>query len=161
MMSAAGLTFRPAQRDDLPAIVRMLADDPLGALRERLDDPLPASYYTAFDAIQSDPHIELLVACRGDVVLGVFQITFTPHLSYQGGWRASIEGVRVRSDSRSQGIGRQMFEWAIQRARQRGCHVVQLMSDKSRTDAHRFYAGLGFQATHEGMKLFLVKDQDR
>lgn len=149
------IAFRKATRNDLPAIVEMLADDPLGATREAFRTPLPESYCRAFDAIARDPNNELVVAeKRGDVV-GVLQITFIPYLTYQGGWRALIEGVRVSSKVRSSGIGRQLFEWAIERARQRGCHVVQLTSDKKRPDAIRFYEGLGFVASHEGMKLHL------
>lgn len=134
----------------------MLADDPLGAKRERFETPLPESYLRAFDAIAADPNNELVVACLGAEVVGVLQITFTPYLAYQGGWRATIEAVRIDSRHRSQGLGKAMFEWAIARARERGCHLVQLTTDKARPDAKRFYESLGFVASHEGMKLFLA-----
>jgi GNAT superfamily N-acetyltransferase len=147
--------LRRACLDDLDAIVRLLADDPLGARRERYQHPLPASYDAAFRAIDADPNQELTVACLGSNVVGVLQITFLPYLTYQGGWRALIEGVRIAVDVRSQGIGRVMFDWAIERARERGCHLVQLTTDKSRPDALRFYDSLGFVASHEGMKLTL------
>jgi GNAT superfamily N-acetyltransferase len=134
----------------------MLADDPLGATREVFSSPLPDCYPAAFDAIDRDPNNELVVAETADgIVVGVFQITFIPYLTYRGGWRALIEGVRVASGFRSRGVGRQMFDWAIQRAKDRGCRVVQLTSDKSRPDAIHFYEQLGFVASHEGMKLHL------
>lgn len=154
-MSPAPLSFRSALREDVPAIVRMLADDPLGAKRERLTEPLPAAYFSAFEAIRADPNNELVMACLDGETVGVLQITFIPSLTYQGGWRALVEGVRIDSRFRSRGFGRAMFELAIARARERGCHMVQLTTDKARPDAIRFYEELGFAATHEGMKLAL------
>lgn len=150
------LVLRRARYDDLDAIVKLLADDPLGARRERYQQPLPPSYAAAFRAIAADANQELTVACLEDAVVGVLQITFIPYLTYQGGWRALIEGVRIASGLRSRGIGRAMFAWAIERARARGCHLVQLTTDKSRPEALRFYQSLGFAATHEGMKLALL-----
>jgi GNAT superfamily N-acetyltransferase len=150
-----GIDFRRATRDDLPCIVQMLADDPLGAKREAYAIPLPESYCRAFEAIESDSNNELVVAEIGGKVIGVLQMTFIPYLTYQGGWRALIEGVRVVPELRSSGIGRKLFEWAINRAKQRNCHVVQLTSDKARPDAIRFYESLGFIASHEGLKLHL------
>ena len=133
----------------------MLADDHLGRQRERVTDPLPDSYYQAFAAIDADPNNELLVACHGDQVVGTLQITYTPSLSHQGSWRATIESVRTTSALRGQGIGRQLVTDAIERARARGCLLVQLSTDKSRVDAKRFYEKLGFKASHEGMKVVL------
>jgi GNAT superfamily N-acetyltransferase len=133
----------------------MLADDPLGAKRERFETPLPEGYLRAFEAIDADPNNQLVVACIEREVVGVLQLTFIPYLTYQGGWRALIEAVRIDSKHRSQGLGKAMFEWAIARARERGCHVVQLTTDKSRADARRFYESLGFAASHEGLKLHL------
>jgi GNAT superfamily N-acetyltransferase len=147
------LNFRPATRGDLPAIVEMLADDPLGAQREADVSPLPASYGAAFDAIDADPNQELVVAEYGGAVVGVLQLTFIPSLTYRGGWRALIEGVRVAAALRSAGVGQRLFEWAIARARERGCHLLQLTSDKTRPEAIRFYERLGFVASHEGLKL--------
>lgn len=149
------LRFRPATRSDVSAIVRMLADDALGARRESWSDPLPASYLDAFDAIDRDPNNELVVVELEGAVIGVLQLTFIPYLTYRGGWRALIEGVRVAAAHRSSGFGRRFFEWAIERARARNCHLVQLTSDKARPDAIRFYEALGFVASHEGMKLHL------
>lgn len=149
------LMFRLATRDDLSDIVGMLADDELGARREAYTTPLPESYYEAFEAIDRDPNNELVVAVIEGKVLGVLQMTFIPSISYQGRWRAQIEGVRVSAEVRSMGIGRRLLGWAIDRARQRDCHLVQLASHRSRTDAIRFYESLGFVASHEGMKLQL------
>lgn len=133
----------------------MLADDPLGAKREQNTDPLPDSYELAMEAILKDPNQELVVACQGSDIIGMLQISFLPYLTYRGGWRALIEGVRVHRNFRSQGIGEALFRWAIERAKDRSCHVVQLTTDKSRPEALKFYERLGFQATHEGMKLHL------
>jgi GNAT superfamily N-acetyltransferase len=149
------LEFRPACERDLPAIVGMLADDALGAQREHFADPLPPSYAAAFAAIDADPNNELVVACRGERVIAVLQLTFIPYLTYQGAWRALIEGVRVASSERDSGVGSAMFKWAIARARQRGCIMLQLTTDKARPDALRFYEKLGFVASHHGMKLKL------
>ncbi len=152
-MTTVELAIRPATQADLAAIVAMLADDPLGATRERFADPLPEDYFAAFAAIDRDPNNELVVAERAGAVVGVLQLTVTPYLTYQGGWRATVEGVRVADEARSAGIGRRLFEWAIARARERGCHLIQLTTDKARPDALRFYQSLGFVASHEGMKL--------
>ena len=150
-------TFRRATRADVPDIVRMLADDVLGAKRERYTEPLPDRYYAAFDVIDNDPHNELVVVELDGTVVGVLQLTYIPYLTYQGGWRALIEGVRVDSSLRASGIGRKLFSWAIARAQERGCHLVQLTSDKARPDAIRFYESLGFVASHEGMKLHFAE----
>jgi GNAT superfamily N-acetyltransferase len=160
MSEAPLLVIRRAGRGDLPAIVHLLADDPLGATREADVDPLPSSYCAAFDAIERDPNQELVVAVAAGRVVGVLQLTFIPYLTYQGSWRALIEGVRVASDCRSGGIGRQLIEWCLERARRRGCQMVQLTSNKSRIDAIRFYERLGFVSSHEGMKLHLVREAD-
>ncbi|MDR7315535.1 GNAT family N-acetyltransferase [Brevibacillus nitrificans] len=149
------VTFRIATANDLDKMVQMLADDELGKTRERYETPLPESYVKAFEAIDSDPNNELVVACLGEEIVGVQQITFTPYLTHQGSWRATIEGVRTASSVRGKGIGSQLIGWAIDRAKARGCRLVQLTTDKKREDAHRFYVRLGFQATHEGMKMKL------
>lgn len=149
------IEIREATEKDLDSIVAMLADDPLGSKRERYEQPLPKSYREAFQAISSDPNNELIVACYENEVIGVQQITFTPYITYQGGWRATIEGVRTSSSVRSKGIGSELINWAIQRAKERGCHLIQLTTDKTREDALRFYERLGFTATHEGMKMKL------
>jgi len=148
------IRFRSAKQDDVPFIVDMLADDVLGANRENPKRPLTESYYTAFEAIANDLNNELIVAESEGQIMGVLQIIYIPYMTYQGSWRALIEGVRVHQDFRSQGVGRELFSWAIEQAKNRGCVLVQLTSDKKRPDAIRFYESLGFQATHEGLKLW-------
>ena len=150
--------FRLATAADLPSIVRLLADDALGAQRERLEDPLPAAYLAAFEAIARDANNEVVVAeDEQGAAVAVLQLTFTPHLTHQGGWRATIEGVRVDARLRGSGVVRRLMAWAIDRARVRGCHLVQLTTDKQRPEARRFYESLGFVASHEGMKLSLAR----
>ena len=148
--------IRQAERSELSSIVRLLADDPLGGARERVAEPLPGEYERAFDAITADPNNEVAVAIVDDRLAGVLQLTFLPNLTYRGRWRAQVEGVRVARAFRSRGIGRELLEWAIARAREHGCHMVQLTTDKTRPDALAFDAGLGFAASHEGMKLRLT-----
>lgn len=156
-MTSDTLLFRPATEHDLPAIVALLVDDALGATRECNESPLPASYRAAFVAIDADPHNELVVACRHETVVGVLRLTFIPYLTYQGSWRALIEGVRVAATERGQGVGQALFEWAIERARDQGYRLIQLTTDKARPEALRFYERLGFAASHEGMKLHLSR----
>ena len=149
------LSIRRAQPDDLPAIVRLLADDDLGRLRERLEEPLPPSYVAAFTLIDTDPRQHLVVVEQAGAIIGTLQLTVLPGLSYQGSLRAQIESVRVDSRFRGQGIGHRLMTWAITRAREEGCSVVQLTTHNQRGDAHRFYTRLGFIASHIGMKLVL------
>ena len=147
--------IRPARRDDVQRIVELLVDDELGATREQFTDPLPGSYLAAFDAIDADPNQELVVLELHGTVMGTVQLTIIPYLTYQGRRRGMIEAVRVHQQQRGTGLGERLIRWAIQRARDRGCHVVQLTTDKRRPDALRFYERLGFAASHEGMKLHL------
>jgi ribosomal protein S18 acetylase RimI-like enzyme len=147
--------FRRARREDLPAIVRLLADDDLGSQRERYEDPLPSSYYTAFEQIAADPNHQLIVAESSGNMIGTLHLMFLPSISFQGGLRAQVESVRVDKECRNLGIGSRMMDWAIERARERGAHVIQLTSHLSRKDAHRFYEKLGFTGSHLGMKLDL------
>lgn len=144
--------IRPALPADVPAIVALLADDPLGAARERPGDP---RYAAAYAEIAADPNQVLAVAEAGGEVVGTLQLTFTPGLSRLGALRATIEGVRVRGDQRGSGLGQELVEWAIGRSRARGAALVQLTTDSTRIDAHRFYERLGFTASHVGMKLAL------
>jgi ribosomal protein S18 acetylase RimI-like enzyme len=160
-MTSTPVSFRQAQAADLERIVQLLADDKLGSTREVFSVPLDPAYVQAFESIAADPHNELIVAVQADAIVGVLQITYIPNLSHRGGWRALIEGVRVAAEARAAGIGRTMFLWAIERARERRCHMVQLTSDKSRPDAIRFYESLGFVASHEGMKLPLAASDQR
>lgn len=148
------MKIRRASKDDLLAIVQMLADDELGSKRENFQSPLPSPYLKAFDNINSDPNQELLVVENDQgTIIGTFQLSFIQYITYQGGLRAQIEAVRIRKDQRGEGLGSRMFEWAINRAKARGAHVFQLTTDKKRPQALKFYESLGFIASHEGMKL--------
>lgn len=150
------VSIRPAEKEDVPAIVSMLADDKLGKTREDFRDPLPEVYYKAHLKISEDPNQELMVVVDdADKVIGTLQLSLIPYLTYQGGIRAQIEAVRIHKDYRGQGIGKVVFKWCIDRAREKGAHVVQLTTDKKRPEAIRFYEELGFRASHEGMKLHL------
>ena len=150
------IRYRQAIITDLPAIISLLADDELGRQRERIGPPPSPNYETAFYAIEKDPNQMLAVAERNGEVVGCLQLTFIPGLSRVGLWRGQIESVRVASKFRGSGLGRELFEWAIEECRKRGCGLVQLTTDKSRPDALRFYQSLGFIASHEGMKLDLT-----
>lgn len=149
------LTFRLATINDLADIVQMLADDTLGAGREKAGDTVSGKYITAFEKITADPNHELTIVEMDGEKVATFQLTFLQYLTYEGGLRAQIEAVRTASKYRGQGIGTKVFEYAINRAREKGCHMVQLTSDKQRPEAIRFYESLGFNATHEGMKIML------
>lgn len=148
----SALTFRLATKDDLTDIVNMLADDPLGALREKIETTLPETYSQAFARIKNDSNQELTVAQLDGEIVATFQLTFIQYLTHQGGLRAQIEAVRVKSAHRGKGIGAMMFSYAIDRAKQKGCYLLQLTTDKQRPQAIKFYESLGFTATHEGMK---------
>ena len=148
------MIFRKATEDDLPGIIKMLAEDKLGKQRENFKDPLPESYRIAFQKINSDENQELIVVeDDNSEIIGTLQLSFIQYLTYQGGVRAQIEAVRVREDVRGRGIGQKMFEWAIQRAKNRNVHLLQLTVDRKRPEAITFYEKLGFQPTHEGMKI--------
>lgn len=149
------MLFRTATRDDLPAVVALLADDVLGKARDHaVVDP---AYEAGFDAIEADPRNTLLVADDGGEVVACLQLTYIPGLGRHGAERAQVEAVRVRSDRRGSGLGTQLMQWVVEQARQRGCALVQLTTDRRRAEAHRFYERLGFEATHVGMKLPLAR----
>jgi GNAT superfamily N-acetyltransferase len=153
------MKFRKAIREDVPFIVQMIANDKLGQSRENYSDPLPDQYYDAFEKISANPNQELIVVENDQhEIIGTLHLTFLQYLTYQGGIRAQIEAVRVREDLRGEGIGQKMFEWAINRARERNAHLLQLTTDKQRPEAIRFYEKLGFKASHEGMKIHLKKE---
>jgi len=147
------ISIRRARRDDVGAIVGMLADDALGRARERIEEPLPASYFDAFDRVDHDPNLALVVAEEQGTVVGCLQLCILPGLSSQGASRALIEDVRVASDRRSRGIGEQLVQWAIGEARARSCKLVELLTHQTRADAQRFYERLGFQRSHVGMTI--------
>jgi len=147
--------FRFAEQEDLSAIIRMLADDPLGAEREDASEPPATAYVQAFHDIHNDPRNELVVADIDGQVVGCIQLTFIPGLSHKGALRCQIEGVRIAQDFRGKKLGQQMFQWAIARARSHNCALVQLTSTASRVEALKFYERLGFTPSHVGMKLSL------
>ncbi|MGQ4353527.1 GNAT family N-acetyltransferase [Streptomyces drozdowiczii] len=147
------LDIRRATADDLAEIVALLADDPLGAQRESPDDLAP--YRAAFRRLTDDTNQHMMVAVRAERVVGTLQLTVIPGLSRRGSTRSVIEGVRIHADERRNGLGTRLIQWAVDESRRQGCQLVQLTSDVSRTDAHRFYERLGFVASHVGFKLAL------
>ena len=149
------IDFREARKRDISSLINLLVDDELGKLREDLSRPLNQRYLRAFAAIDKDPHNELVVAENQQQLVGMLQLTFIPYLTHLGSWRCLIEGVRIHKAYRSQGLGTRLFEWAIARAAEKDCAIVQLTSDKKRKGAIRFYQSLGFEATHEGFKMRL------
>ena len=147
------LFCRPARREDVSAIVALLADDGLGASREVVSDPPGAGYLKAFDEIAANPRTLLAVAeDASGTVVGTFELTFIPGLSNQGAELALVSAVRVCSSLRGQGLGETMMAWAMDEARRRGCRQMELLSHASRDAAHRFYERLGFVKSHLGMK---------
>jgi len=152
------MIFRKAIKSDVLEIVRMISNDKLGQLREDFKEPLPEKYYDAFEKINNDPNQNLMVVeNRNHELVGTFQLSFIQYLTYQGGIRAQIEGVRVRDDQRGKGLGEAMFKWAIEESQKKGAHLLQLTTDKKRPEALKFYKKLGFKASHEGMKLHFGK----
>jgi len=148
------MKFRQATKKDVPSIVAMIANDKLGMQREDYKTPLPEKYYLAFQNIDQDQNQELIVIeNEATEIIGTMQLSFIQYLTYQGGIRAQIEAVRIHEDQRGQGIGEKLFLWAIERAKQRGAHLLQLTTDKKRPEAISFYKKLGFVDSHEGMKM--------
>lgn len=147
--------IRRAERPDLPAIIALLADDVLGRSRELVSDPPADEYSAAFEAIDKDPNQFLAVMVDGSEVVGTLQLTFIPGIARRGALRGQIEAVRIASNRRGESLGERLIEWAIAECRARNCAFVQLTTDRSRTDAHRFYDRLGFEPTHIGYKLKL------
>jgi ribosomal protein S18 acetylase RimI-like enzyme len=151
-MTVPSVAIRRARRDDVGAIVTMLADDAIGRARERIEDPLPAPYFEAFDRVDRDPNLELVVAEEQGIVVGCLQLCILPGLSSQGASRALIEDVRVASHRRGRGIGEQLVQWAVAEAR-KSCKLIELLTHHTRVDAQRFYERLGFQRSHVGMTI--------
>ena len=147
------LNFRKATKYDIPNLVALLADDDLGATREDTSMPVNQRYIDSFNSIDKDPNNELTVVESNSELVGMLQLTFIPYLTHTGSWRCLIEGVRISSNYRGQGMGTRFINWSVERATEMNCSIVQLTSDKQRPDALRFYESLGFQATHEGFKL--------
>ena len=150
----AEVIFRSATRADVPAVLELLDNDEISRSR-MVSETTDAALWHAFEEIDADPRNELIVADEDGEIVGTCQLTFTPSLSRRGAERMTIEAVRIRSDRRGAGVGRAMMLWALDRGRERGCGLAQLTTDKRRSSAQRFYASLGFTATHEGMKLTL------
>ena len=149
------ITFRPAERAELGAIVALLAQDELGQTRESEQPTLDPAYIAAFEAIERDPGNEVIVGVDEHGVVGTMQLSYIPNLTFQGASRCQIEGVRVADRMRGQGLGQRMIRWAIARAEKNGCGIVQLTSNKARDRAIAFYEALGFQASHVGFKMYL------
>lgn len=147
------LKFKEAKKEDLEILVSMLADDDLGASREDITTPLQVDYINAFEAIDKDANNELVVAIYEQKIVGMLQLTYIPYLTHKGSWRCLVEGVRVANRYRGKGFGAKMFAWAIERAKEKKCSMIQLTSNKHRTQALKFYESLGFEASHEGFKL--------
>jgi len=148
------MKFRKATENDVSAIVQMIADDELGTTRENFQIPIPSEYLKAFKNINSDKNQELIVVENEEMeIMGTPQLSFIQYLTYRGGIRARIEAVRIRKDKRGLGIGKVMFEWAINRAKERKAHLLQLTTDKKRPKAIKFYEQLGFKQSHEGLKM--------
>jgi ribosomal protein S18 acetylase RimI-like enzyme len=152
-VTAPSVTIRRARREDVERIVAMLADDRLGRARERLETPLPDSYFRAFARLDADPNIKLVVAEEAGAIVGCLQLCILPGLSSQGASRGLIEDVRVDASRRSRGIGEQLVRWAVDEARADGCKLVELLTHHTRVDAQRFYERLGFSRSHVGMTI--------
>ena len=154
-MCKTDIIFRRAVEADLYAIVKMLADDPLGVSREAPEEPLVNAYWDSFRAISADENQLLVVAVHRKTIVGTMQLCFLPGIARTGMWRGQIEAVRVLKKYRNTGLGRRMLYWGVERCKERGCGLVQLTTDKKRTKAHHFYSSIGFIASHEGYKLRL------
>ncbi|MGH1542608.1 MAG: GNAT family N-acetyltransferase [Arenicella sp.] len=149
------LEFREACEDDVLSLVKLLAEDVLGVKREDISTPLNIEYLDAFHSIEEDSNNELFVVESSGNLAGMLQLTYIPYLTHIGSWRCLIESVRVAKSYRGKGLGTEFINWAVSRARDKRCSIVQLTSDKQRVDAIKFYEELGFVATHEGFKLKL------
>lgn len=149
------MEIRIARREDLAQIISLLADDELGSQRETYQEQINDCYINAFERIEKEPNNHLIVCAENSKIIACMQLTFIPHLTFKGGTRAQIEAVRVHKEYRDMGIGKKLFEWAIDRAEQEGCHMLQLTTNKTRESAKNFYEAMGFTSTHEGLKLYL------
>ena len=156
MADAGAVVFRKARLEDLRAILELLNDGKVGNVLEQIEDPLPRMYTDAFAILDADPNQLLLVGETGGRIVASLQLTFIPGVAHQGAWRAQVEAVRVARELRGRGIGEAMMRHVVALARERGCTLVQLTTNKARDDAQRFYRRLGFTASHEGMKLRLT-----
>ncbi|WP_197057118.1 MULTISPECIES: GNAT family N-acetyltransferase [Enterobacteriaceae] len=149
------ISYRCADENDLKVLIDLLFDDELGSTREMNDNTSYSAYARAFTRIQACPDNDILLAEIESEIVGMLQLTLLPSLTHKGSLRAQIEGVRVKKGFRGKGIGRQLFNYAIESATRSGCHIVQLMTDRKRAGAIAFYNSLGFSDSHLGMKLML------
>ena len=149
------LTYRTAGPADLPFIIGLIVEDSVVVTEDRAEDAMDEDYRAALAAIDADPNEEMWIVERDSIAVGCFQLSFLPGLMRRGMWRGQIEVVHVSADARNLGIGSEMMRWALARCREKGCGMVQLTSNKKRTDAHRFYERLGFARSHEGFKYYL------
>ncbi len=147
------LSFQKATKRDLPQLIALLQDDDLGNTRENISDLAP--YEKAFKAILEDPLHQILILKTHDEIIGCTQLSFLPNLTFKGGWRAQLEGVRIKSKFRGQGFGKQLIQEAIKRSKNFGCHLIQFTTNNSRPESILFYEKLGFKSTHVGMKFYL------
>ena len=152
-MTHQKLCIRPAQRSDLTALVELYSDDDIGVTREATEPD--EVYQSAFDAIQADSNHILVVGEQDAKIVATLLISFLPGLSRHGAWRAQVEAMRVSRTSRGQGIGQALLDWSVVEARNHGCSLIQLTSDRSRTEAPRFYERAGFEPSHFGYKFSL------
>lgn len=155
METADGITFRPAQREDLESIVALLAQDALGQTRESMNSDLDPVYIAAFESIARDPGNEVIVGTDSQGIVATMQLSYIPNLTFKGATRCQIEGVRIAERMRGKGLGQKMIGWAVERADKNGCGIVQLTSNKVRDRAIAFYEALGFEASHVGFKMYL------
>jgi ribosomal protein S18 acetylase RimI-like enzyme len=144
--------IREARKSDVAAIVGLLAEDFLGQSREDPSSPPRREYLDAFDEMARDANQMMIVMEQDGAIVGCLQISVIPGLTLVGTRRGQIEGVHIASTHRGRGLGHRLLQWSIEECRRRGCGLVQLTANKARRDAHRFYASLGFEATHEGFK---------
>lgn len=154
-MNSENILFRAARSFDISDIIALLADDEIGLTREDTNFPIHQNYLDAFQAIEQDPNQHLVVVTQNEKIIGTLQLTFIPGLARKGAWRGQIEAVRIALSHRGAGIGEQMFHWAIEQCKQKGCRLVQLTTDKTRKEAHNFYEKLGFVDSHIGYKMIL------
>lgn len=149
------LTYRRAVEADLPFIVKLLTDDAVRATDDRPDEPFHPRYVAALRELEADPNQMMMLAVLEGETVGTIQLTFIPGIAGLGTKRCLVEAVHIAPAHRSRGLGTRMIQWAIEQARERGCGMVQLTSNKKRLDAHRFYERLGFLKSHEGFKYYL------
>ncbi len=154
-ISFESMSFREATREDLPAMIELLHDDPLGKSREIISTPVAKTYLDAFDDISKDKNNTLYILEHNAHLIGILQLTIIPHLNRGGSKRAQIESVHIHRDVRKRGFGTAFMKFAIKKAKDKNCKIVQLTTDKTREQAQKFYSNLGFTGSHIGMKIYI------